>query len=422
MSLTKKVLIALGLGILCGLILNASGQGVDGSWGRVYLVDGVFNVVGALFVNALKMLVVPLVLFSLIPGIVGIGDLSLLGRVGIKSFLLYVCTTAIAIATAIIAAAGLGIGSGMEVPSSDGFGGREPPPLTDVIIDIVPSNPIAAMANGDMLAVIFFSIVFGISLLAVAKESPDVVRLIEQLNTVMMKMVTIIMHFAPYAVFCLIAKAIAAMGFALLVQLLDYFLVLVGVLLLHGLFTLPLALKIFTGLNPFIFLRKLRTAQLFAFSTASSAATIPVTMRTVQNRLGVDRSISSFTVPLGATINMDGTAMMQGVATVFIANLYGVDLGLTGYLTVVVMAVLASIGTAAVPGVGLIMLTMVFAQVNLPIEGIGLILGIDRLLDMVRTAVNVTGDATVSSIVATGENKMDHAVFNDPDAGELETT
>ena len=422
MSLTKKVLIALGLGILCGLILNASGQGVDGSWGRVYLVDGVFNVVGALFVNALKMLVVPLVLFSLIPGIVGIGDLSLLGRVGIKSFVLYVCTTAIAIATAIIAAAGLGIGSGMDAPNSEGFGGREAPPLTDVIIDIVPSNPIAAMANGDMLAVIFFSIVFGISLLAVAKESPDVVRLIEQLNTVMMKMVTIIMHFAPYAVFCLIAKAIAAMGFALLVQLLDYFLVLVGVLLLHGLFTLPLALKIFTGLNPFIFLRKLRTAQLFAFSTASSAATIPVTMRTVQNRLGVDRSISSFTVPLGATINMDGTAMMQGVATVFIANLYGIDLGVADYLTVVVMAVLASIGTAAVPGVGLIMLTMVFAQVNLPIEGIGLILGIDRLLDMVRTAVNVTGDATVSSIVATGENKMDHAIFNDPDAGELEAT
>ncbi len=420
MNLTQKVIIALVLGILCGLILNTTGQGGDGTWGQIYLVDGVFKVIGALFVNALKMLVVPLVIFSLIPGIVGIGDLSLLGRVGIKAFALYVCTTAVAIATAIVTAASFGIGSGMRAPEHSGFSGREAPPLTDVIIDIVPSNPIAAMANGDMLAIIFFAIIFGISLLAVAKESPDVVRLIEQLNTVMMKMVTLIMHFAPYAVFCLIAKAIAAMGFALLVQLLDYFLVLVGVLLLHGLFTLPLALKVFTGLNPIVFLRKMRTAQLFAFSTASSAATIPVTMRTVQSRLGVDRSISSFTVPLGATINMDGTAMMQGVATVFIANLYGVDLGLSGYLTVVVMAVLASIGTAAVPGVGLIMLTMVFAQVNLPIEGIGLILGIDRLLDMVRTAVNVTGDATVSSIVATGEKKMDHGIFNDPQAGELE--
>ena len=419
MSLTTKVLVALIAGAICGLALNYAGLGTAGSWGFVYLVDGLFKVVGSLFVNALKMLVVPLVIFSLIPGIVGIGDLSLLGRVGIKAFLLYLMTTAIAIATALAGASLFGIGKGMNIESTSSFDGREAPPLTQVFIDIIPSNPIAAMANGDMLAVIFFAIVFGISLLAVAKDSPDVIRFIEQMNKVMMQMVTLVMRFAPYAVFCLIAKAVATLGLSLLLQLKDYFLVLVAVLLLHGLVTLPIILKLLTRLNPIIFIQKMRTAQLFAFSTASSAATIPVTMRTAQERLGVDRSIASFTVPLGATINMDGTAMMQGVATVFIANLYGIDLGLSGYLTVIAMSVLASIGTAAVPGVGLIMLTMVFAQVGLPVEGIGLILGIDRILDMVRTAVNVTGDAAVSSIVANGEGKLERDIFADASAGTI---
>lgn len=421
MSLTTKVLIALITGALCGLALNYAGLGAEGSWGFIYLVDGLFKVVGSLFVNALKMLVVPLVIFSLIPGIVGIGDLSLLGRVGIKAFLLYLMTTAIAIATALTGASLFGIGKGMSIESTSSFDGREAPALTQVFIDIIPSNPIAAMANGDMLAVIFFAIIFGISLLAVAKDSPDVIRFIEQMNKVMMQMVTLVMHFAPYAVFCLIAKAVATLGLGLLLQLKDYFLVLVAVLLLHGLVTLPVILKLLTRLNPIVFIQKMRTAQLFAFSTASSAATIPVTMRTVQERLGVDRSIASFTVPLGATINMDGTAMMQGVATVFIANLYGIDLGLSGYLTVIAMSVLASIGTAAVPGVGLIMLTMVFAQVGLPVEGIGLILGIDRILDMVRTAVNVTGDAAVSSIVANGEGKLERDIFADAKAGTIES-
>lgn len=421
MGLTKKIFIALITGISVGLIINIAQLNADNSVINHYLVDGLFYVVGTIFVKALKMLVVPLVLFSLIPGILGIGDIKLLGRVGGKSFGLYVLTTAIAIATALIIAAGFNIGTGLEMEAEASFSGRSAPPVTDVLINIVPSNPIEAMANGDMLAIIFFAIIFGISLLTVAKESPELVKTVEQLNGVMMKMVTLVMQFAPYAVFCLIARAMADLGIDLLTELVGYVMVLVAVLLFHASVTLMLLLKFSSGLSPTIFLKKIRTAQLFAFSTASSGATIPVTMRTVQERMGVDRSVASFTVPFGATINMDGTAMMQGVATVFIANIYGLDLGVSEYLTVIVMAVLASIGTAAVPGVGLVMLTMVFNQVNIPVEGIGLILGVDRLLDMVRTAVNVTGDAVVSTVVANSENKLDRNTYNNLEAGKFET-
>lgn len=422
MNLTQKVLIALIAGILLGLAINISGINTEGGIVDRFLVMGLFHTVGALFVNALKMLVVPLVLFSLIPGIVGIGDIRLLGRVGGKSFALYMFTTALAISTAIILAGLVGVGDGMTISSSSvsNFDGRSAPPVSEVLINIIPSNPIAAMANGDMLSVIFFAIIFGISLLAVSKETQDVIGVIEQLNLVMMKMVSLVMHFAPYAVFCLIAKAMSQLGFGLLKELIGYVLVLVTVLLFHGFISLMVILKLLSGLNPMVFLRKIRTAQLFAFSTASSGATIPVTMRTVQSRLGVDRSISSFTVPFGATINMDGTAMMQGVATVFIANIYGIELGIAGYFMVILMAVLASVGTAAVPGVGLVMLTLVFNQVGLPVEGIGLILGVDRLLDMVRTAVNVTGDAVVSTVVAKSENKINLGIYQDPEAGKLE--
>ena len=420
MHLTTRVIISLALGIIVGLGINFSGINVEGSFVQEYLITGAFYVVGTIFVNALKMLVVPLVLFSLIPGIVGIGDVKLLGRVGTKSFALYMITTAIAIATAILFAAGFGIGEGLPLVGNAEFLGQEAPPVSQVFINIVPDNPIAAMAEGDMLAIIFFSILFGISLLAAAKESPDLIKLVEQVNGVMMKMVTIVMHLAPYAVFCLVSKALAELGIDLLLELVGYVLVLASALLFHVLVTQMTLLKVMARLSPVMFLRKIRTAQLFAFSTSSSGATIPITLRTTQERMGVDRSVSAFTVPFGATINMDGTAMMQGVATVFIANIYGLDLGMSGYLTVIVMAVLASIGTAAVPAVGLVMLTMVFNQVGLPVEGIGLILGVDRLLDMLRTSVNVTGDAVITSIVARGEGKLDLDIFNDPEAGVID--
>ncbi|MGB0734296.1 MAG: dicarboxylate/amino acid:cation symporter, partial [Pontibacterium sp.] len=270
MNLTQKVLIALVAGALLGLLINMAGLSSNAIVND-YFIEGLFTLIGKIFVNALKMLVVPLVIVSLIPGIVGIGDIKLLGRVGAKAFGLYLLTTAVAIAAAIGAALIFGIGKGMNIENADSFDGKEAPPLVEVFTGIVPSNPIAAMANGDMLAIIFFAVVFGVSLLSVAKDAPDIVRWVEQMNAVMMKMVTLVMHFAPYAVFCLMAKAMAQLGFDLLLQLIGYVLVLVGVLVLHATGTLMLLLKLLTGLSPMLFLKKIRTAQVFAFSTASSA-------------------------------------------------------------------------------------------------------------------------------------------------------
>jgi len=419
MTLTTKVLIGMGLGILVGLAINFAGLNAEGTFVGDNIVNGLFHIIGKMFVTALKMLVVPLVFFSLITGVLGIGDIGALGKVGAKSFALYMLTTAVAIAIAITIAAVIGIGEGANLTTATAFVGKDAPPLSSVLIDIIPSNVVNAMALGKMLQIIFFSILLGISILMVGKKAEPVVKLIEIGNEIMMNMVNIIMAIAPYAVFALIAKAIANLGLGLLADLAGYVLVLIATLMIHLFFTLMTVLKVFSGVNTGMFLKKMRDTQVFAFSTSSSNATIPVTLRTVTERLGVNNSVASFTVPFGATINMDGTAIMQGVATVFIANAYGVDLGITGYLTVILMSVLASIGTAGVPGVGLIMLSMVFTQVGLPVEGIGLILGVDRLLDMVRTAVNVTGDAAVSVIVAKSEGKMDMDVFNDPHAGVL---
>ena len=417
MSLTLKVMIGMVAGILIGLAINLGGMNAEGSFINEYIVNGLFHVVGKMFISALKMLVVPLVLLSLISGVCGIGNLSTLGRVGGKSFALYMLTTAIAIASAIGLAIIVAPGKGMNAETAATFTGKEAPPLTDVLINIIPTNPVQALASSEMLQIIFFAILLGISILMVGKKAKDLMKGVEIGNEVMMKMVHIIMSIAPYAVFCLIAQSMAELGLDLLGHLAGYVLVLVAALMLHLFVTLMIILKVFSGLNPLMFLKKMRSVQVFGFSTASSNATIPVTLRTVTERLGVDNSVASFTVPFGATINMDGTAIMQGVATVFIANVYNVELGVMGYLTVILMSVLASVGTAGVPGVGLIMLSMVFTQVGLPVEGIGLILGVDRLLDMIRTAVNVSGDAAVSSIVAKSEGKMDVAVFNDPDAG-----
>ncbi len=421
MSLTVKVLVGMVLGIIVGLAINVLGLNASGSFINEYIVNGLFLVIGKMFVNALKMLVVPLVFFSLICGVCGIGNIKMLGRIGTKSFALYMLTTAIAIATAISIAAVMGIGKGMNLISDATFTGRDAPPLSQVIIDIIPKNPINSMANGDMLPIIFFSILVGISMLLVGRKAKSFIEGAEIANEIMMKMVNIVMAVAPYAVFALIAKAMSDLGMGLLASLAGYVMVLVGSLMFHLFVTMMIVLKIFSGLSPVKFIKKIRTAQVFAFSTASSNATIPVTLRTVTKRFGVNNSVASFTVPFGATINMDGTAIMQGVATVFIANVYGVDLGITGYLTVILMSVLASIGTAGVPGVGLIMLSMVFVQVGLPIEGIGLVLGVDRLMDMIRTAVNVSGDAVVSTVVAKSEGKLDVDVYNDPDAGMIDT-
>jgi len=417
MSLTAKVMWGMVLGAAVGLIINYSGLNIEGHFVNEYLVNGLFNIIGTMFITSLKMLVVPLVFFSLITGVLGIGNINTLGKVGIKSFALYMLTTAVAITVAISIAGFTGIGEGAHLQTDTTFTAHEAPALSSVLIDIVPGNVVEAMASGNMLQLIFFSIILGISILMVGKKAEPIAKTVELINEAMMNMVNIIMSVAPYAVFALLAKAISNLGFDLLVDLAGYVLVLIAVLLIHLFVTLMGVFKVFTGLSPIIFMKKMRDTQVFGFSTSSSNATIPVTLKTVTDKLGVNNSVASFTVPFGATINMDGTAIMQGVATVFIANAYGVDLGISGYLTVILMSVLASIGTAGVPGVGLIMLSMVFTQVGLPVEGIGLILGVDRILDMIRTAVNVSGDAAVSVIVGKSEGKFDIDVYNNPEAG-----
>ena len=417
MGLTGKIIVAMVLGIILGLFINYSGLNAEGGFVSTYITNGFLAIIGKLFVNSLKMLVVPLVLISLICGVCGIGDIRLLGRIGTKTFLIYMMTTALAIATAIGLGFLFGIGKGMDVETEAAFEAKSAPPLLDVFANIIPSNPISAMANGDMLSIIFFAILIGISILMVGKPAKGLVQSLELINEVILKMVTIIMNLAPYGVFALLTKAMAELGLDLIWSLLGYVAVLIGSLAFHFFITMMIVLKLFSGLSIKTFLAKMREVQIFAFSTSSSNATIPITLRTVTKRMGVNNSVASFTVPFGATINMDGTAIMQGTATIFIANIYGIDLGVTEYLTVILMSVLASIGTAGVPGVGLIMLSMVFAQVGLPIEGIGLILGVDRILDMLRTAVNVGGDAAVTAIVAKSEEKMDVAIYNDPAAG-----
>jgi Na+/H+-dicarboxylate symporter len=414
-SLTARILIGMAAGLVVGVILN----NVSTPFIDAYLVNGLFAMVGKMFVNALKMLVVPLVVFSLLCGVLGIGDVAQLGRVGGKAFVLYIATTTVAITLGIMMALLIGPGQGftMEGVKATGIAAKAAPSVWDVFASIVPSNPIQAFAEGEMLQIIFYVIVVGVAALMLGKASEPFANACEYLNDLMMKVVSIVMYFAPYGVFCLIARTFAQQGIDLFIPVMAYVVTLVGSLAIHLFVTLMLLLKVMTGLSPVTFIQKIKPAMLFAFSTASSNATIPVTYRSVTERVGVDNSVASFTIPLGATINMDGTAIMQGIATVFLANVYGIDLGLTGYITVILMAVLASIGTAGVPGVGLVMLTMVLAQVGLPIEGIALIMGVDRLMDMLRTAVNVSGDAVVSTIVAYGEKKIDLAVFNDPNAG-----
>ncbi|MCF7970729.1 MAG: dicarboxylate/amino acid:cation symporter [Methylococcaceae bacterium] len=417
-SLTNKILISMASGLFLGSLINhyAADQAII----QNYFVHGLFHVIGSAFINALKMLVVPLVTFSLICGVCGIGDINVLGRVGLKSFLLYLLTTGLAITLALIVAITLAPGKDfIQQQAIDKFIAKPAPPLADIFINLIPSNPIAAFAQGNMLQIIFFVILFSIALLMTGEIGRQLSDTAEKLNEVMMKVVTLVMDFAPIGVFCLMAKTFSEQGLALIVPMMGYFSVVILCLLLHALGTFSVLLAFFAKLNPLIFFTKMRPAHIFAFSTASSNATIPVTLYALEKRIGVNNTTAAFTVPLGATINMDGTAIMQGVATVFIANVYQIDLGISQYITIIGMSILASIGTAGVPGVGLIMLAMVFNQVGLPVEGIGLILGVDRLLDMMRTVVNITGDAMVTCIVARGENTIDDIIFNDPDAGSL---
>jgi DAACS family dicarboxylate/amino acid:cation (Na+ or H+) symporter len=413
MSFTHRILIGMLAGVVTGTLLNSFGLAVGPV--QLFLVDGLFHVVGSIFVSLLQLMVVPLVLVSLVCGVTALGDLRALGRVGGKTLGLYMVTTAVAIVLALSMATVLSPGEGFVLSDQDvTFEGSEAPPLSDVLINMFPQNPVRAMAEGQMLQIIVFALLFGFSITLAGERGKHVMNFFTDLNEVIMQMIFLIIKLAPIGVFALLARTFASEGLALIRPLAGYFVAVVIGLLLQLLVTYTVLLRT-AGLSPVKFLMQMRAPMSFAFSMSSSSATIPVTLNTLETRLGVQNSVASFTVPLGATINMDGTAIMQGVATVFIANVYGIDLALGDYLTVILTATLASIGTAAVPSAGLIMLAMVLGQIGLPVEGIALIIGIDRLLDMLRTAVNVAGDGAVTCVVAQSEGALDKQVFRDPE-------
>lgn len=421
MSLTNRILISMVAGILLGSLINLlmHSTGISDTFRMLidqYLVSGLFDLVGRIFVASLKLLVVPLVLVSLICGSSSLGDSARMGPIAVKTLGFYLATTAIAVSLALLFAVLVGPGSHVALESTATFEAQVPPPLIDVLVDIFPSNPVRAMADGKMLQIIVFALLFGYAISHAGEQGRRIASFFRDMEAVIMKMVGILMAMAPYGVFALLAKLFSTMGIGAILDLAAYFFTVLVVLLFHGLVVYSVLLRVFAGLSPRILIRKMRSVWAFAFSTASSGATLPITLRTVERRMGVHNSVAGFTVPLGATINMDGTAIMQGVATVFIAQVYGIDLTLTSFIVVILTATLASIGTAAVPGVGLITLALVLEQAGLPVEGIALIIGVDRLLDMVRTAVNVTGDATVSLIVARSENQFDERVYLNPNA------
>lgn len=424
MTLTTRILIAMAAGLAVGIMINtANTNGWLGAsydhWLDEFLVFGIFDAVGRIFVASLKLLVVPLVFVSLVCGASSLGGNARMGAMAGKTLALYLTTTAIAISIALLLGNLIRPGDGIGLAEASSFSVNSSPALKDVIVNIFPSNPIQAMAEGNMLQVIVFSLLMGIAISRSGESGKRVTVWFEDMNDIIMKMVGILMELAPYGVFCLLAKLFAGLGASAVIELGLYFSTVVLALALHCFGVYSLILKSLTRISPLAFFRHLKPVMMFAFSTSSSNATLPITLRTAEEKLGVDNRVASFTVPLGATINMDGTAIMQGVATAFIAQAYQIDIGLSGYLTVVLTATLASIGTAGVPGVGLITLAMVLQQVGLPVEGIALIIGVDRLLDMLRTAVNVSGDSMVTLTVAKSEGLWDKAVF-DGKAGEVE--
>jgi Na+/H+-dicarboxylate symporter len=413
MQLSTKILVGMSAGIIVGLLFNAlGGSDPDESVLITWIVENIFDVIGKIFVVSLKLLVVPLVFFSLVCGSASMGEDIKMGQVAIKTILLYLLTTAIAVSIALLVANIVDPGVGINTGTIDSFEVKTAPSIKEVLIGIFPDNPFRAMVDGNMLQIIVFAILVGVAILKTGDPGKTVLRGCVLINEVIMKMVFMLINLAPYGVFCLLAKLFTREGFSAIVNLAIYFSTIVFVLSFHAAVIYSAILYIFTGLNPLKLFKNMRPAMLFAFSTSSSNATIPVTLTTARNRLGADNSIASFTIPLGATVNMDGTAIMQGIATVFIAQAYGLELSMIQYVSVVATATLASIGTAGVPGVGLITLAMVLQQVGLPVEGIGLIIGVDRLLDMLRTVVNISGDGMVTTVVASSEKRLDRAVFN----------
>ena len=413
-SLTSKIFIALIVGAVTGMVLHYLVP--DGNIKNDVIVEGVLYVLGQGFIRLMKMLVVPLVFCSLVCGSMAIGDTKKLGNVGGKTLAFYLVTTAVAVAVALgigtLLRPGIGLDmSKIQVNASD-IETMESASLAQTILNIIPDNPFKALANGEMLQVIVFALVVGVILAKLGERAEVVANFISQFNDIMMEMTMMVMSLAPIGVFSLIARTFANIGFSAFIPLAKYMIAVLIALAIQCFGVYQILLKVFTGLNPIRFINKFFPVMAFAFSTATSNATIPLSIDTLNKKMGVSKKISSFTIPLGATINMDGTSIMQGVAVMFAAQAFGIHLTPMDYVTVIGTATLASIGTAGIPSVGLVTLTMVFNSVGLPVEAIGIIMGIDRILDMARTAVNITGDAVCTTIVACQNGAVDKEVFN----------
>jgi proton glutamate symport protein len=389
-----QILIAIILGVVVGILLGEKAAHI--------------KIVGDMFIRLLKAIIIPLILASMVAGIISLGDVRKLGRIGLKTFIYYAATTTLAVGVGLILVnlmkPGVGVEIGTKTPADLSAG--EVPSVLSIFSDIIPANLFDAMAKDKVLSIIFFSLLLGVAISSIGEKGRPLVSLFEAFNSVMMKITDWIMRLAPFGVFALMAYTIGSMGLSVIKPLAVYMATVVLGLTIHACITLPLLLSAIGKYSPLRFIRDVFSAVATAFSTASSAATLPITMDCVEENTGVSNKVASFVLPLGATVNMDGTALYEAVAAMFIAQAYGIDLSIGQQLVIMLTATLASIGAAAIPGAGLVTMVIVLKAVNLPLEGIGMILAVDRILDMLRTAVNVWGDACGAAVIARleGEN------------------
>ena len=393
------------VGIIIGVAFNLTDT-TESTLGAY--ITGFFDLISYLFLSSLKLIIVPLIFFSIVCGIVSLSDDVSISRLGIKTLLLYAFTTVIAISLGLLFSSFISY-EPIQLQSLDNVINIE-----NIENDgsIFPNNIFKSLAEGNIIHLLIFAVLIGISASRIKNKIKTFVQYFYDFNDVINELVKIIISFTPLAVFCILAKTFSTQGLETIMPLASYFFTVVFVLLFHFFFTFSVLLRLFTVLNPIKFFLNLRDVIIFTFSTSSSSASIPFTLKAASDKYGIDKSISTFSVPLGATINMDGTAIMQGCATFFLASLYGIDLGASEIITIVITATIASIGTAGIPSAGIIMLTVIFTQIGIPLEGITLLLGVDRLLDMMRTSVNVSGDLCISCVIASSENKINHKVFN----------
>lgn len=401
MQLTTKIFIGLALGIVLGIILQPN-PGIANDYIKPF---------GTLFLNLIKLVIVPLVFSSLVVGACSMDDVRKLGRIGGKTMAYYLLTTAFAVTIGLVLANITNVGGGYIIPADAKYEIAEAPNVIETLLNIIPSNPLKALVDGNMLQIISFALIIGAGIIGIGEKGKNLQSFFESFAEVMYKIIGVVMEFAPIGVFALITPVVAVNGPTVLLPLLKLIIVVYIGCALHAILTYSATVWGFAKLSPLQFFKGISPAMIFAYTTASSSATLPISMKRCEENLGVPKSICSFTLPLGATINMDGTAIYQGICAVFIAQIYGIPLPLTAQLTIILTATLASIGTAGVPGAGMIMLGMVLHTVGLPVEGIAIIAGVDRILDMMRTMINVTGDAACSVVVAATEGELDRTVI-----------